>query len=170
MLSNCIFIKFYHISRTLLLSWWVVVICFQIVSLSSSITSTYLSDMINGRLWFAFKLYLYQVLSHPESSKGVAIYSCDLLSNCIFIKFYHISGDKVQRRFRVVICFQIVSLSSSITSVLMVLTVDRCCDLLSNCIFIKFYHIGAIVWTQNGGVVICFQIVSLSSSITSYYF
>ncbi len=41
------------------------------------------------------------------------------------------------------------------------------CDLLSNCIFKEFYHIEKIDIKEITSVVICFQIVSLKSSITS---
>ena len=41
---------------------------------------------------------------------------CDLLSNCIFSAFYHISFEFRFRYETVVICFQIVSLVRSITS------------------------------------------------------
>ena len=41
---------------------------------------------------------------------------CDLLSNCIFSAFYHIWEDENLQPKQVVICFQIVSLVRSITS------------------------------------------------------
>ena len=193
LLSNCIFIEFYHIDIVRIGNGSIVVICFQIVSLSSSITSQHEKTIIREPLWFAFKLYLYRVLSHHGCWLILRYWRCDLLSNCIFIEFYHI--EKVSGRFiiPVVICFQIVSLSSSITSdpllntsravlwfafklyLYRVLshrlipkeTSGTSCDLLSNCIFIEFYHIWIDCEDCYKEVVICFQIVSLSSSITS---
>ena len=116
LLSNCIFIEFYHIFSTYKGANSDVVICFQIVSLSSSITSHKWYWMRTSLLWFAFKLYLYRVLSHHQPVSPLNTHSCDLLSNCIFIEFYHIRKTSRYRLLNVVICFQIVSLSSSITS------------------------------------------------------
>ena len=167
LLSNCIFIEFYHIGATVTVPIQEVVICFQIVSLSSSITSGGHFIKVFEALWFAFKLYLYRVLSH------------------------HLQNTTTPPL--VVICFQIVSLSSSITSFIASLCHPkrlwfafklylyrvlshhpfrkpighRSCDLLSNCIFIEFYHITIGGSWRPLFVVICFQIVSLSSSITS---
>ena len=144
-------------------------------------------------LWFAFKLYLYRVLSHLALIRLKDLTCCDLLSNCIFIEFYHITNQESKEHKQVVICFQIVSLSSSITSLWFKIRIFillwfafklylyrvlshrkvnnspqiRSCDLLSNCIFIEFYHINWSFWKYLWWVVICFQIVSLSSSITS---
>ena len=46
---------------------------------------------------------------------GISV-CCDLLSNCIFNEFYHSPMQEHLRRTLVVICFQIVSLTSSITA------------------------------------------------------
>ena len=93
--------------------------------------------------------------------------SCDLLSNCIFNEFYHIFSVNDMLPGEVVICFQIVSLTSSITSEFGEYNSRFSCDLLSNCIFNEFYHIIRLKINYDFVVVICFQIVSLTSSITS---
>ena len=119
LLSNCIFIEFYHICTIAKDCSNIVVICFQIVSLSSSITSKMKTYTDQQLLWFAFKLYLYRVLSHHNWRELAALVCCDLLSNCIFIEFYHIVSQVNKDYQLVVICFQIVSLSSSITSLVL---------------------------------------------------
>ncbi len=116
LLSNCIFTRFfdnlvpYHSGKHY------VVNCFQIVFLLGSLTTLNLRWLLPDRLWIAFKLYFYSVLWQPAFWIKVPIARCELLSNCIFTRFFDNLANDVVVIPLVVNCFQIVFLLGSLTT------------------------------------------------------
>ena len=137
LLSNCIFDVLKN-NRV----WWyseetLVVICFQIVSLTYWKTTFKASDKFFEKLWFAFKLYLWRIEKQrtamlwrswtllwfafklylwriekqPVNYKTCRFVGCDLLSNCIFDVLKNNLYWCASFDAIVVICFQIVSLT-----------------------------------------------------------
>ena len=116
LLSNCIFTEFsdnYLLHRVTQL---IVVSCFQIVSLPSSLTTDHNICPMETELWVAFKLYLYRVLWQRSRYPGSGTICCELLSNCIFTEFSDNPNSIALILSQVVSCFQIVSLPSSLTT------------------------------------------------------
>ena len=62
-------------------------------------------------LWFAFKMYLWLIDKYPHTHARTYIYSCDLLSKCIFDLLINTSAFVISCLCVVVICFQNVSLT-----------------------------------------------------------
>ncbi len=140
LLSDFIFV-FNHNRQKALCTQVLVVICFQILSLYS-ITTLFFAVISFDMLWFAFRFYLCiqsqpQVLfkfqsrqlwfafrfylciqSQPAYVKPHSRYGCDLLSDFIFV-FNHNCFDIVDIIAAVVICFQILSLYSITTVILL---------------------------------------------------
>ena len=67
-------------------------------------------------LWIAFKLYFYIGLWQRGGDMTIAIASCELLSNCIFISVFDNYRCKYLEQLPVVNCFQIVFLYRSLTT------------------------------------------------------
>ena len=146
MLSNCIFDVLKNNDSMMRVITNMVVICFQIVSLTywKTTLKPYRRQVL--RLWFAFKLYLWRIEKQHIQWNFRMKDSCDLLSNCIF--------DVLKNNyfFRFFDC-------------------GFCCDLLSNCIFDVLKNNSAPASCPFVIVVICFQIVSLTywkTTLSSY--
>ena len=118
-------------------------------------------------LWFAFRLYLWLIDSQLENVKMKAEHRCDLLSDCIFDLLIHSERNFTSSCERVVICFQIVSLTYWFTAAKELRRIVKGCDLLSDCIFDLLIHSYWIVINLQSIVVICFQIVSLTYWFTA---
>ena len=87
LLSNCIFTEFSDNSYRFFAELFMVVSCFQIVSLPSSLTTRAYEGSFADLLWVAFKLYLYRVLWQRPHLQRRLHQRCELLSNCIFTEF-----------------------------------------------------------------------------------
>ena len=194
LLSNCIFdvLKNNHAGDSSFIA--IVVICFQIVSLTYWKTTFNNPPIILRLLWFAFKLYLWRIEKQPCHRAYSSLDCCDLLSNCIF----DVLKNNVLRWLTwtdmVVICFQIVSLTYWKTTngnacfrrtvlwfafKLYLWRIEKqllkdsdhskvCCDLLSNCIFDVLKNNKSPCSPSPLPVVICFQIVSLTYWKTTF--
>ena len=171
----------------------IVVICFQIVSLTYWFTASNHSRLIWLPLWFAFRLYLWLIDSQQHLYACALYLCCDLLSDCIFDLLIHSRHKKNNHKRTVVICFQIVSLTYWFTAEakngkslsllwfafrLYLWLIDSQqtlgniaslfgCDLLSDCIFDLLIHSGGLHAWMSDCVVICFQIVSLTYWFTA---
>ena len=188
LLSNCIFDVLKNNYWDAMSACGVVVICFQIVSLTYWKTTRYRRDLADNKLWFAFKLYLWRIEKQLTPNKVMKISCCDLLSNCIFDVLKNNQSARLGLIGFVVICFQIVSLTYWKTTfgakqtyatrlwfafklylwrIEKQLLVESStfvlrCDLLSNCIFdVLKNNLGSKILAKEL-VVICFQIVSLT--------
>ena len=84
LLSNCIFDVLKNNCRAPPTHRTLVVICFQIVSLTYWKTTVQPRLFYHMSLWFAFKLYLWRIEKQPQKRHRSRHYGCDLLSNCIF--------------------------------------------------------------------------------------
>ena len=172
-----------------------VVNCFQIVFLSGSLTTSKSRKIMWKMLWIAFKLYFYQVHWQRVLNYIAFVTGCELLSNCIFIRFIDNTLPVPKSVTLVVNCFQIVFLSGSLTTLSRKLKQylqlwiafklyfyqvhwqpcfrKSChrprCELLSNCIFIRFIDNSARGVRYYTTVVNCFQIVFLSGSLTTFW-
>ena len=93
-----------------------VVICFQILYLWYSVTSSSRLCSWLLRLWFAFKFCIFDILLHPADGINRNEYGCDLLSNFVSLIFCYISPLSHVLPPCVVICFQILYLWYSVTS------------------------------------------------------
>ena len=111
LLSNCIFDVLKN--NVLLYSFCncIVVICFQIVSLTYWKTTQAVQHAEYFGLWFAFKLYLWRIEKQLFFVRRLYFHCCDLLSNCIFDVLKNNKLKYGAMRWVVVICFQIVSLT-----------------------------------------------------------
>ena len=137
LLSNCIFDVLKNndvLGKSLPV---LVVICFQIVSLTYWKTTGGLDVKEVNKLWFAFKLYLWRIEKQRYARTAIDAWSCDLLSNCIF---------------------DVLKNNQPWLSV----QYHWGCDLLSNCIFDVLKNNADFLEANGGAVVICFQIVSLT--------
>ena len=188
LLSNCIFDVLKNNFGLFLNPAQMVVICFQIVSLTYWKTTNKEGRRVVVRLWFAFKLYLWRIEKQHQRNRSRHHSCCDLLSNCIFDVLKNNNAIIPNAKLFVVICFQIVSLTYWKTTrvngeVLLhwlwfafklylwriekqlktfkLLKTPRC-DLLSNCIFDVLKNNLTIAIIDVKAVVICFQIVSLT--------
>ena len=188
LLSNCIFDVLKNNALAGKADLLLVVICFQIVSLTYWKTTGLIEKTIFEMLWFAFKLYLWRIEKQPDRQIQPYKISCDLLSNCIFDVLKNNIVNCCHNFFKVVICFQIVSLTYWKTtfynpvalhcllwfafklylwriekqpSNLHCICICRC-DLLSNCIFDVLKNNFQGHKGEKDFVVICFQIVSLT--------
>ena len=188
LLSNCIFDVLKNNAKDFICFNEVVVICFQIVSLTYWKTTRRYFDADAPGLWFAFKLYLWRIEKQHYSLPYVISCRCDLLSNCIFDVLKNNKAYEDSYQINVVICFQIVSLTYwKTTDVNFINLYIRLwfafklylwriekqrpaprrfyysgCDLLSNCIFDVLKNNYREYLKVMGNVVICFQIVSLT--------
>ena len=111
LLSNCIFDVLKNNCLRRLPVTGVVVICFQIVSLTYWKTTSPNTGLSVWQLWFAFKLYLWRIEKQQSLLVFVHFNRCDLLSNCIFDVLKNNSPSVFKELKQVVICFQIVSLT-----------------------------------------------------------
>ena len=162
LLSNCIFDVLKNNTEQERLANYMVVICFQIVSLTYWKTTVWCGKEEISKLWFAFKLYLWRIEKQPIVN--------------------------LNRAGTVVICFQIVSLTYWKTTrgrivlraawlwfafKLYLWRIEKqhgwtkrspwnSCDLLSNCIFDVLKNNHTAIANAIIDVVICFQIVSLT--------
>ena len=188
LLSNCIFDVLKNNASWRIAVCLTVVICFQIVSLTYWKTTSVTSYTCLIRLWFAFKLYLWRIEKQPVLLGCSLACSCDLLSNCIFDVLKNNASCSAYPALKVVICFQIVSLTYWKTTPTKciggirllwfafklylwriekqlyksIMWTDCCCDLLSNCIFDVLKNNRGVIYLLSKTVVICFQIVSLT--------
>ena len=193
LLSDCIFDLLIHSKQADYQIDKLVVICFQIVSLTYWFTAPFVKVVMMHKLWFAFRLYLWLIDSQLVAVSSDLSVCCDLLSDCIFDLLIHSVNVKKGKGKRVVICFQIVSLTYWFTALAILENLEGMlwfafrlylwlidsqpehyqtkiwprCDLLSDCIFDLLIHSTAIrrvIWLL---VVICFQIVSLTYWFTA---
>ncbi len=145
-------------------------------------------------LWFAFRLYLWNIGLQQVPFTKANLSCCDLLSDCIFeILVYNLIKSNINKLF-VVICFQIVSLKYWFTTcrtsggfnvklwfafrlylwniglqhIFSFWRLFRSCDLLSDCIFEILVYNEITIYQDLPGVVICFQIVSLKYWFTTW--
>ena len=188
LLSNCIFDVLKNNFWRLLYWKRVVVICFQIVSLTYWKTTEISARRLYVELWFAFKLYLWRIEKQQAHKWVIKISGCDLLSNCIFDVLKNNDIKRIYLNDVVVICFQIVSLTYWKTTLpqkeydnawlwfafklylwriekqrdSLCIVNNSCCDLLSNCIFDVLKNNMPLNSLAKADVVICFQIVSLT--------
>ena len=188
LLSNCIFDVLKNNNEKTRTNRRYVVICFQIVSLTYWKTTPAVRASTWQQLWFAFKLYLWRIEKQQDYLSAQNFYSCDLLSNCIFDVLKNNIVYCYPYHARVVICFQIVSLtywkttsqSESLHGIVLWFAfklylwriekqhcrrwryLRESCDLLSNCIFDVLKNNEANGKYYDSDVVICFQIVSLT--------
>ena len=117
LLSDCIFDILVYSNASIVSIKIIVVICFQIVSLTYWFTAILQTRTDTLQLWFAFRLYLWHIgLQHWDRIK-VILCGCDLLSDCIFDILVYSLGTFVEFFFGVVICFQIVSLTYWFTAI-----------------------------------------------------
>ena len=184
LLSNCIFIRFIDNNIAQRCSIAAVVNCFQIVFLSGSLTTRDFFGFAPEELWIAFKLYFYQVHWQLRTFSLINKKGCELLSNCIFIRFIDNTKTTRSRKKRVVNCFQIVFLSGSLTTLLRFYNQDNrlwiafklyfyqvhwqqrgrrrkytiSCELLSNCIFIRFIDNNGDIIPWHGALWIAFKL------------
>ena len=117
-----------------------VVICFQNLYL-------WYSDTTNGRegfyyagLWFAFKIYIFDILIQQESLTQKKWWSCDLLSKFISLIFWYNMIVEKNKCTLVVICFQNLYLWYSDTTWMVWGKRFRGCDLLSKFISLIFWY------------------------------
>ncbi len=147
-------------------------ICFQNVSLTYwySLETKNLKKV--GELWFAFKMYLWLIDIHFQSLSMCNHFRCDLLSKCIFDLLIFTTNRIKSNVTIVVICFQNVSLTYWYSLAHRKNKVNRCCDLLSKCIFDLLIFTRTAFGSNLRPVVICFQNVSLTYwySLTAVYF
>ena len=193
LLTECIFDVWNHKDSDQRAKARYVVICLQNVSLMCGITRQSILFVIQSKLWFAYRMYLWCVESQAWTWGRVLKLGCDLLTECIFDVWNHKRYQMGRSRARVVICLQNVSLMCGITSFVYLLIEQRrlwfayrmylwcvesqdfsyknidwhCCDLLTECIFDVWNHKSLDIITRVISVVICLQNVSLMCGITS---
>ena len=167
LLSNFVSLIFCYILE-LLLNWYnSVVICFQILYLWYSVTSTILQTPPENQLWFAFKFCIFDILLHRPMRRHQRRTGCDLLSNFVSLIFCYIYTSLQIKILRVVICFQILYLWYSVTSYHCLPEPIRLLWFAFKfCIFDILLH-PYWVAESSGVVVICFQILYLWYSVTS---
>ena len=144
-------------------------------------------------MWFAFKFYIFDILIQQTNTQLSTYLGCDLLSNFISLIFWY-NLSKLHRNVKlVVICFQILYLWYSDTTIYDVLTKlyglwfafkfyifdiliqrkalasqqNAGCDLLSNFISLIFWYNFDNKHLDLWLVVICFQILYLWYSDTT---
>ena len=194
MLSNFISLIFWYNNLKILTFIFNVVICFQILYLWYSDTTKGLQIVVIDQLWFAFKFYIFDILIQLNRLCNEVLQRCDLLSNFISLIFWYNAKQNPRKNNRVVICFQILYLWYSDTTLRGQKTdlsqlwfafkfyifdiliqhstfspdLVSCCDLLSNFISLIFWYNKR--WNVEGtlGVVICFQILYLWYSDTTH--
>jgi len=67
----------------------IVVICFQNLYLWYSDTTFFLFDLYFHKLWFAFKIYIFDILIQLALACEVSLKRCDLLSKFISLIFWY---------------------------------------------------------------------------------
>ena len=162
LLSNCIFDVLKNNATYNTNSCSLVVICFQIVSLTYWKTTLRATRTNRAPLWFAFKLYLWRIEKQQYKKFYQRRFGCDLLSNCIFDVLKNNTSKFLSLKFLVVICFQIVSLTYWKTTYLYP----------TNNLSLLWFAFKLYLWRIEKQpakqinwsfiVVICFQIVSLT--------
>ncbi len=83
-----------------------VVICFRNLYLWYSDTTSCRITLLYLRLWFAFEIYIFDILIQLRLSGYLCTISCDLLSKFISLIFWYNSGNAVSATKLVVICFR----------------------------------------------------------------
>ena len=89
----------------------VVVICFQFLSLTYWYSLLLCNFLVLLLLWFAFNFYLWLIDIHYISTTAQPFACCDLLSISIFDLLIFTRALRRPTRYRVVICFQFLSLT-----------------------------------------------------------
>jgi len=82
------------------------VICFQNLYLWYSDTTLKVSKLHPRKLWFAFKIYIFDILIQPSCSDDWKRFCCDLLSKFISLIFWYNFSFNSGFKDSVVICFQ----------------------------------------------------------------
>ncbi len=117
-----------------------VVICFQNLYLWYSDTTLNLNLKRNAQLWFAFKIYIFDILIQRYFPEQNLVSSCDLLSKFISLIFWYNQVLLEMLNFLVVICFQNLYLWYSDTTKFWNGSFRNRCDLLSKFISLIFWY------------------------------
>ena len=118
-------------------------------------------------MWFAFKIYIFDILIQHVFSAKDTVEGCDLLSKFISLIFWYNNGLRINNATLVVICFQNLYLWYSDTTPVSFFLLHKCCDLLSKFISLIFWYNFGTLRHRNNNVVICFQNLYLWYSDTT---
>ena len=140
LLSKFISLIFWYNKKNRLYIILIVVICFQNLYLWYSDTTVRIEPLHQSQLWFAFKIYIFDILIQQIYKQDDCIDSCDLLSNFISLIFWYNKKNRLYIIPIVVICFQILYLWYSDTTKKSTLYYSYSCDLLSNFISLIFWY------------------------------
>ena len=91
-------------------------------------------------MWFAFKIYIFDILIQHVFSAKDTVEGCDLLSKFISLIFWYNNGLRINNATLVVICFQNLYLWYSDTTPVSFFLLHKCCDLLSKFISLIFWY------------------------------
>ncbi len=117
LLSKFISLIFWY-NKSLLMVWTtLVVICFRNLYLWYSDTTTFVTCIIVLVLWFAFEIYIFDILIQPMATGTLVPYSCDLLSKFISLIFWYNWQKELGWKTVVVICFRNLYLWYSDTTI-----------------------------------------------------
>ena len=146
----------------------IVVNWFQIVFLFVLYTTVEDISARQQALWIGFRLYFYSFFTQRNCYYIQTIYRCELVSDCIFIRSLHNIFPSVIIQLLVVNWFQIVFLFVLYTTLYLSPRYASCCELVSDCIFIRSLHNSVTHYRDNHKVVNWFQIVFLFVLYTTF--
>ncbi len=144
-----------------------VVICFRNLYLWYSDTTSIAKCRNTARLWFAFEIYIFDILIQPNGLSAFLITCCDLLSKFISLIFWYNKDLDISVKEIVVICFRNLYLWYSDTTALKAIERKISCDLLSKFISLIFWYNNWYTIPYTDTVVICFRNLYLWYSDTT---
>ncbi len=146
-----------------------VVICFRNLYLWYSDTTAIQRWQNSSQLWFAFEIYIFDILIQHRTYFIRLPICCDLLSKFISLIFWYNRTSDTSTTKQVVICFRNLYLWYSDTTFGNRESGWKCCDLLSKFISLIFWYNFIYMVQTNRRVVICFRNLYLWYSDTTLF-
>ncbi len=140
LVSDCIFVHWLHNQLVFIDLSDVVVNWYQIVFSFIDYTTLTLNRLSKLLLWIGIRLYFRSLTTQQIINYVAKLSSCELVSDCIFVHWLHNTAKVNTVWIKLWIGIRLYFRSLTTQQVRQKNSAGRCCELVSDCIFVHWLH------------------------------